>query len=348
MKLRTPRPITVALEGGGALGAFTWGVLERLLDTPTISIEVVSGASAGAMNAAIVAQGLAIGGPLEAKRQLEAFWRRIAADASVPTLSLGRIAVARQLMAPVMRSMLQSSAMPAPTGSFNPLRALVADMLDPVALCRHEAPRIVVSATCVRTGKPELFTNEEISVDVLLASACLPTFFAPVVIEGEAYWDGAFSSNPPLRPLIEAGAPSDVIIVRTAPLERAVLPRTGLEVQDRAIEIAFGAALRNELRSLAVAQRLLRHVPILSTALRRLRNARIHAIGADDEMTSLPSGSHLDTTWSFLSRMRTLGNETAAAWLETKLDAVGRISTVPASLYEGARLPDLLWPSRNL
>jgi NTE family protein len=329
-----PWPVTVALEGGGAHGAFTWGVLERLLDEPRLRIEVLSGASAGAMNAAMVAQGLAIDGPKEAKRQLDAFWRRVADDARMFALPFGGwTELAQRWLSPLVESMNLAR-------SINPLRSILADLLDPSALRRPAAPRIVVSATSVRTGEGRLFTNHDITVDTLLASSCLPTLFATVLIEGEAYWDGGFSSNPPLRPLIEAGTPSDVIIIRTTPLERHAVPSTSRDVTERANELTFGTALRQELRSLAVAQRSLRLLPVLPTTLRRLRDARIHIIGADAEFCSLPAGSRLDTAWSFLTRMRTLGNEAAQSWLADNLGSVGRRSTIATSLFEGPRLAD--------
>jgi NTE family protein len=331
---QAPTRVTLALEGGGALGAFTWGVLERLLDARSLRIEVVSGASAGAMNAAMLAQGLSGGSVEEAKRCLKAFWRGVALDEPFP------IPLTRRLLPSFMESAWQDASLLL-CPNFNPLRAIVTGLLDPTALSSAAAPRIVVSATSVRTGKARFFGNSEITPDVLLASSCLPTVFAPVLIDGEAYWDGGFSSNPPLWPLIEAGAPSDIIIIRTAPLERPNAPLTRQDVRERANEIAFGAPLRQELRSLASAQRALRYVPLLPSRLRRLRNARIHMIGADADFSSLPSGSYLDTSWSFFSRMRALGNRTAEAWLETNLPAIGRASTVPASQFAAASVPEL-------
>jgi NTE family protein len=337
--MRSPYPVTIALEGGGSFGAFTWGVLERLLDVPALRIEVVSGASAGAMNAAMMVQGLSIAGPQQAKRELERFWRRVAAESVDLAFSFrGWMDIAGRLFAETMR---RNGLRPQPAFTVNPLRAILDDLLDVASFRQPHAPRLVVSATRVRTGESRLFTNDEIGVDVLLGSACLPTLFPTVQIGGEAYWDGGFSSNPPLRPLIEAGAPSDVIIVRTTPLERPDIPSTGAEVAARTTELAFGAALRQELRSLAVAQRMLKPVPFLPMALARLRDARIHMIGAEAEFRSLPTGRRLETTWSFLSTMRGLGNEAATAWLSANLESIGRRSTIAPSLFEGSRLDEL-------
>jgi NTE family protein len=317
------------------------GGLERLLDTPELRIEVLSGASAGAMNAAMVTQGLSVGGPEAAKEQLERFWRRVAIDAHLLAPSFGGWAeFVHRLMSPLVASMQRSGVSYMLPKGRNPLKVILQDVLDTGAFRRAEAPRIVVSATSVRTGEGKLFTNDQITVDTLLASSCLPMLFPPVFIEGEAYWDGGFSANPPIQPLIEAGAPSDVIVVRTTPLQRPPVPLTTREITDRTNELAFGTGLRDELRSLVVTQRSLRHIPIGATTLRRLRDVRLHMIGADAEFMSLPAGSHLDIAGSFLARMRSLGNEAANDWLGQNLKFVGERSTVPTSLFEGPRLPD--------
>ena len=256
------RPVTLALQGGGALGAFSWGVLDRLLDEPRLRIAVASGASAGAMNAAMLVQGLATGGRAEAKRLLEALWRRVAVAAGSPDFDgvawlrpfLGAFGPMADALRHAARELPPSRL--APHGP-NPLRGVLDGLLDPAVFGTARAPTLVVSATRLRTGEARLFWDAEVSADVLLASACLPQIFPPVDIEGEAYWDGGYASNPPLRPLIEAGAPADVILVPTAPMERLEPPHGAADIRERSAEIAFGTALRLELRSLAMAQRLL-------------------------------------------------------------------------------------------
>jgi NTE family protein len=335
-----PVPVTLALQGGGALGAFSWGVLDRLLDEPGLRIGAVSGASAGAMNAAMLAQGLATGGPGGAKRLLEAFWRRVAvASGSADLGADGLLLPFAGLVAPVADALRQAARGLARTQinplGLNPLRGVLDGLLDPSAFGTEGAPTLVVSATRVRTGEARLFRDAEVTADVLLASACLPQLFPAVEIAGEAYWDGGYAANPPVRALVEAGAPADLVLVRTTPVERPDSPAGAAEVAERADEMAFGVALRQELRSLAVAQRLLADLPPEATpgTLARLCGARLHAIGAEEAFRALRAGSHRDASWGFLREMRDLGRAAAERWLATDLAEVGVRSTMDLSAF---------------
>jgi NTE family protein len=337
-------PVTLALQGGGSLGAFTWGVLDRLLDEPAIRVGAVSGASAGAMNAAMLAQGLAAGGPGEAKRLLEAFWRRVAVAAGSPDAAGILLPFAAGMMAPVADALRQaarglSRIQVNPLG-LNPLRGVLDGLLDPSAFGRPGAPTLVVSATRVRTGEARLFRDAEVTAEALLASACLPQVFPAVEIGGEEYWDGGYASNPPLRALVEAGAPADILLVRTTPVERPDPPVGGAAVAERADEMAFGAALRQELRSLALAQRSLADLPSAPQGgvLARLRDARLHAIGAEEEFRALRTGSQRDASWGFLRSMRDLGRAAGERWLHEHLACVGVRSTMDLSGFAGPSL----------
>jgi NTE family protein len=336
-------PVTLALQGGGALGAFSWGVLDRLLEERRLDIAVVSGASAGAMNAAMLVQGLATGGPAQARHLLEAFWRRVAVTAG--SLDLGRVdwlGALGGMFGPIASAFGHATISALPPG-MNPLRGVLDGLFDPSAFGKRGAPTLIVSATRVRTGEARLFRDSEVTTEVLLASACLPQLFAPVDIEGEPYWDGGYASNPPLRPLIEAGAPADVILIRTTPAERPEPPHGTADIRERAAEIAFGTALRQELRSLAVAQRLLAELPAPpppGSALARLREARLHLIGAEEAFRALPRGSALNANWDALRRLRDLGRERAGHWLGENLDAVGRRPTLDLEGFASA-LEDL-------
>lgn len=340
-----PRAVTVALQGGGALGAFSWGVLDRLLDEPRLRIAVASGASAGAMNAAMLVQGLASGGTAEAKRLLEAFWRRVAVAAGSPDLDGADWLCPFGGIFGAVAEALRNSAvglLPAPPAPMrlNPLRGVLDGLLDPSFFGEDGAPALVVSATLVRTGEARLFRNAEVTAAVLLASACLPEFFEPVEIEGEIYWDGGYASNPPLRPLIEAGAPADVIIVPTGPRDRPAPPQGVAGIRERASAITFDTALRRELRSLATAQRLLAELPDApppGSALARLSEARPHMIGAEEAFRALPSGSARDARWGSLRRLRDLGRDSAGRWLDENFAAIGARSTIDlAGLAEPA------------
>jgi NTE family protein len=332
--------VTLALQGGGSVGAFGWGVLERLLDVPGLHIACVSGASAGAMNAALLVQGLATGGPEEAKRLLETFWRRVAVASGSPDIGAlrqffpfgGMVAEAlRQTTKSLGRHQLN------PLG-LNPLRSVLDGLFDPSVFGREGAPTLIVSATRVSTGEARLFRDAEVTAEVLLASACLPHLFPAVEIDGEPYWDGGFASNPPLRPLIEAGAPSDILLVRTTPVIRPDAPASPAAIIERTEEMTFTAALRQELRSLALAQRVLADMPATTGILARLRDARLHAIGAEEAFRALKLGSHHDPSWDFLQRMRHLGHDAAARWIATDLPSVGRCSTVNLDGFAGAAL----------
>ena len=320
--------ITLGLQGGGAHGAFEWGVLDRLLDVAELEIGTVSGVSAGAMNAAMLVQGLATGGPEQAKRLLREFWRRVAAAGGSLDLELTPWPWSLSGAVEMFR---RTSKVPPPLGmalGVNPLHGILDGLLDPSAFGRPGAPTLVVAATHVRTGAARLFRDTEVTADALVASACLPQLFPAVEIDGEAYWDGGYSSNPPLRPLIEAGAPSDIILVRTAPLERPELPRNARDIQQRTNELAFGAALNEELRSLAFAQRLLADMPEVPPALARLRDARLHVIVAEDAFRDMPGHGAFDPNWGFLRDLHRLGVQTAEQWLSDNLAAVGARGTV--------------------
>ncbi|MGG5819542.1 patatin-like phospholipase family protein [Falsiroseomonas sp. HW251] len=333
------QPITLALQGGGSLGAFGWGVLDRLLDTPDLRFEVVSGASAGAMNAAMLVQGLAIGGPAEAKRLLEIFWRRVAVISGSPDLPTAWLSPFGYMVSPMADALRQTTRRLTqrevnPLG-LNPLRTVLDGLFDPAALRLEGAPRLVVSATRVSTGEARLFQGEEVTPEVLLASACLPQLFPAVEIDGEPYWDGGFASNPPLRPLIEAGAPPDILLVRTTPVARPGVPIGATAILERTEEMTFGAALRQELRSLALAQRVLEDHSEAWGVLARLRDARLHVIGAEQEFRALKTGSHQDASWAFLHSMRELGHEAADRWLATDRAGVGVRSTLDLSQFRG-------------
>ncbi len=330
---QAPHDITLALEGGGALGAFTWGVLERLLEEPSLRIRVVSGSSAGAMNGAMLVQGLARGGPDHARDLLTTFWHRVAiASGSVPGPSAWLAAFSAPMLSAVQKAGSALGA-PGPTAfTINPLRGILSELLPTPLFGQPGTPELVVAATLVRTGEARLFRDAEIRIDTLLASACLPLIFPAVVIEGEAYWDGGYSSNPPVRPLIEAGCPPDLLIVRTTPDERLLPPHGAAAVKDRLSEITFGNPLRAELHSLALAQNALAGVADLPPTLARLRDARIHMISpAPGEALSASDALH--PSWPLLSNQRQRGYVAAETWLTEHFSSLGLRATFPVEVY---------------
>jgi NTE family protein len=256
---RDPILVDLALQGGGSHGAFTWGVLDRLLEEPWLGIDGISGTSAGAMNAAVLVDGHAKGGAEGARTALENFWRRVSEAARFSPLRrgpldviLGRwtldsspIYVAMDLM-----SRLLSPYDLNPMGN-NPLRAILAETIDFERLAR--APmKLFITATNVRTGRGRVFKNNAVTPDVLLASACLPTMFQAVEIDGEPYWDGGYSGNPTITPLIRECKSRDTILVQINPVERERSPRSASEILNRLNEVSFNAVLLKELRMIAL------------------------------------------------------------------------------------------------
>src|SRR3984957_6656592 len=260
---REPCLVDLVLQGGGSHGAFTWGVLDRLIEEPWLRIDAISGTSAGAMNAALVADGWTQGGSEGGRAALEAYWRRVSHAAAFSpmqrspldrlmgrwTLDTSPAYVAMDLMA---RGLSPYDLNPL---GFNPLRAILDESIYFGRLAR--APiRLFITATNVRTGRGRIFRNAEITADVLLASACLPTMFQAIEIDGEHYWDGGYSGNPTLTPLVRESDAHDTILVQINPRERPDTPRTASEILDRLNEISFNSPLMKELRMIALLRQV--------------------------------------------------------------------------------------------
>lgn len=266
-------PLGLALPGGGSWGAYAWGVLDALLACPDLPITQLSGTSAGAINAAIVASALAQGSREQARSALASFWHGIADPASADVL--------RALMGPLGRLwrsslndwLLSNAALQHPVAhalGANPLRTIVAEHVDIEAIRSGDAPALFVTLTSVRTGLPRVVSNEEMSIDALLASACLPHLFAPVEIAGEAYWDGGYSGNPSLWPLLESGLSADLLLVQLTPDRVEQLPLDGPAIRRRVGEIVFHASLASELRAVHRLRDAGVRGPIARTRLHRV------------------------------------------------------------------------------
>jgi NTE family protein len=332
--------VDLALQGGGAHGAFTWGVLDRLLEEPWISFDGISGTSAGAMNAVVMADGLTAGGPEGARAALEAFWRRVSDAAQLSPLRRGPLEILTGTWtldySPVFAVMDIAARVLSPYDTnpmgTNPLRRILADSVDFARLTT--APiKLFVTATNVRTGKGHIFRNADLTPDVLLASACLPTMFQAVEIEGEPYWDGGYSGNPSMSPLIRECTASDTILVQINPIERPGTPRSAREIHNRLNEIAFNSVLLKELQAGALLRR--------ATDPGKGENAvwanmRLHRI-ASDVMLDLGYSSKLIAEWSFFCMLRDEGRKAAAAFLDAHGADLGVRSTldIDALLTEG-------------
>jgi NTE family protein len=330
------RRIRVALQGGGSHGAFTWGVLDRLLQDPTLRIEAASGASAGAMNAAMLVHGCAAGGRAGARELLRRFWQRVANAAAGRQLDADPDAGSPFQFAAALSGLLGGAAGPirAPLPAGQPdgagaqlLRDVLDGLIDPQQLGGSSVPRLIVAATRVRTGQARLFRDAEVTEEALLASACLPDLFPPVVIDGEALWDGGFSMNPPVQALAEDGRDCDILIVRLTPERRDDVPRTRREVAERATELAFAAPLQAELMALAAAERAAQPARRFPRFMRG-PEIRLHMIAADQALGGLPGRSRMDTGWPFLRRLFLAGRETAEHWLAHHRHELGRRGSV--------------------
>ena len=328
------RTVNLALQGGGAHGAFTWGVLDQLLDDERIIVEGLSATSAGAMNAAVFTYGYAMGGRAGAKTALAQFWRRISEAAMRGPLQpswLDRIMGNRSLEfspAFVFADLMTRLFSPYEFNVFdvNPLRDVLEATVDFAALREHACPiKLFLSATNVRTGKVRVFERTEICADRVLASGCLPFLFRAVEIEGEHYWDGGYMGNPAIFPLIYNCDSRDVVIVHINPLEREELPRTAMEIHNRINEISFNSSLMREMRAISFVTSLIDSGAICANQLKRML---VHSIAADDVMRELGVSSKLNADWDFLLYLRDAGRARAKAWIEASFDRLGRESTI--------------------
>jgi NTE family protein len=327
---REPVLVDLALQGGGSHGAFTWGVLDRLIEEPWLRIEAISGTSAGAMNAALVADGWSQGGAAGARAALEAYWRRVSQAAAFSPLQrspldrlMGRWTLDTS-PAYVMMDMMARVISPYdlnPLG-LNPLRTILAENIDFGRLAR--APiKLFITATNVRTGRGRIFRNAEITADVLLASACLPTMFQAIEIDGDPYWDGGYAGNPTLTPLMRESDANDTILVQINPRERPETPRTANEILNRLNEISFNSPLMKELRMIA----LLREVADPGHGEgARWAGMRTHRI-MSETLADFGASSKLNAEWEFVSLLKEEGRKSADAFLTAHGEDVGKNST---------------------
>ena len=330
--------INLALQGGGAHGAFTWGVLDRLLEEPEIEIAAISGTSAGALNGAALKAGLLRGGREAARENLDWFWGEID---KADDLHLGQwLTFWPDLMLRTMRAFIPPGAIdglshlvsPYDYGPFyaDPLRK-IAESLHFDHVCSPQGPALFVSATNVRTGKIRVFSGAEIGVDALMASACLPTLFRTVEIEDpatgrrEAYWDGGYSGNPALFPLFDAALPNDIVIVNINPLVRDTLPRSASEILNRVNEISFNSSLLRELRAINFVRRLIADGKRPEGAM---KDVYVHMIADDRVMTGLGVDTKFLPTTGLLAELKTAGRRAAARFLREHGGQINRAGSV--------------------
>jgi len=327
------KTVSLALQGGGAHGAFTWGVLDYLLEDGRLAIEAITGASAGALNAVVLFEGWLEGGADGARAQLRQFWKRVSLDGVLSPIQ--RTLFDRFLnywsadRSPAHLWVDAWSRMASPYVlnplDINPLRDALNGLInfDRVRACTDA--KLFVAATNVWSGKIRVFTGPELAVDHVLASACLPMIFKAVEIEGEPYWDGGYSGNPALYPLFYETQTDDILLVQINPIERRSTPRTAREIQNRMTEITFNANLLHELRAVGFVTRLIDEGKLSTKDYKRVLMHRIHGGEKLDEFTA---SSRLNPRWEFFKELKDLGRAAARNWLAENYQAIGRESTL--------------------
>ncbi|CEK10573.1 patatin-like phospholipase family protein [Legionella hackeliae] len=315
---KKPVLIDLALQGGGAHGAYTWGVLDRLLEEPKLRIEGISGTSAGSMNAAVLASAYLSQGPEGARAALEAFWQRVseAGRFSLFHRSFWDILAGNWTLdnSPLFMGFDLASRIFSPydlnPAAFNPLKEILNQSINFDELAKTPI-KLFITATNVRTGRGRVFRNHEITSEVLLASACLPTLFQAIEIDGEAYWDGGYTGNPTITPLVKECLSSDTILVQINPVERAGTPRTAREILNRLNEVSFNSSLMKELRMIAILKQV---GGVVKGEGERWAKMRIHRI-TSNKMVELGYSSKLNAEWSFFSMLRDEGRAMAESFL---------------------------------
>lgn len=323
--------INLALQGGGAHGAFTWGVLDRLLEEPWLEVAAVSGSSAGALNAAALKSGWSTGGREGARAALRVLWTRVAGVRDLRNMgwyravmpSVGMFAQAAEAMMPLSPVDLASRVFsPYDFGPFwrNPLEPVV-NAFDLAEVCAETGPRLVVAATNVRTGKLKVFQGAEVTYQAILASAALPTLFRAVEIDGEAYWDGGYAANPALFPFYDPDLPDDILIVSINPMRRDEVPTSATAIVNRINEISFNAALLRDLRAIAFVKRLIAEGSVKRGAM---KDVRVHLIADDDLMTSLTVRTKVTPTPLLIDTLHAAGRRAATKFLTAHQQDLGK------------------------
>lgn len=337
MRNRRAQPISLALQGGGSHGAFTWGVLDRLLEEDRLDIEGISGASAGAMNAVVLAHGLINGGREGARQALSEFWGAVAGSMPLDPLearaSEDLDGVGNGDPSPLLKFMLSMSRYYSPYElnplNLNPLRDIIGRQIDFDRLRRECPIRLFIATTQARTGKLRIFENHELSEAVLLASACLPALHQAIEIDGEEYWDGGYSANPAMFPLLTRCRARDILVVMLHPLVQPAGPKTAQAIWNRVTELSFSATFLREMQAIAYLKRRAEQSWLaLGWMDRRMRRVNFHLIEAEELMTRLSTSSKLNVHHTFLSFLRDQGRNQVTLWLERHYSSIGARSSV--------------------
>lgn len=327
-----PKSIDLALQGGGSHGAFTWGVLERLLEDDRIKIEALCGTSAGAMNAAMLAYGMQQGGRQGAIDLLRRFWKKISDQQNFallqPSAADRLYGNGNMHYSPLYWFFNALSKVYSPyqlnPQDINPLKDILLELIDFDKLRSCKVTKLFVCATNVKTSRAKVFNLKEISINALLASACLPYVFKAVEINGEHYWDGGFMGNPPIFPLIDNTNSEDILLIQINPIEIDKVPTSAEEITDRMNELSFNSSLMHEMRRVNFVSKMLERGFDMDGVVRKLF---IHNINPQKEMAKLGVSSKLNADWHFINQLRMTGREMAQNWLDQNYDKIGKEST---------------------
>lgn len=337
------KTINLALQGGGSHGAFTWGVLDEFLRDGRIHFDSITATSAGSMNAAIMLYGIHKGGRDGGREYLEKFWKRVSkAGSCFNPLGQFNSKYFETFFPWFPKSLLNNAAginylenigqTVSPYKSnplnLNPLRDILKDMIDFEEKWDGFKGTVFISATNVALGQSRVFKNEEITLDVLLASACLPYLFQAVEIDGDHYWDGGYTGNPALWPLFYESEIRDLLIVHVNPIYRPELPKEAYEIENRINEVTFNESLLSELRAIQFVQKLIEKDMLKDEFKDRYKDVRLHAIRAEHTMRQAGVSSKFDTSWDFLTSLRDAGREVAKKWLKENFDKIGVTGSV--------------------
>lgn len=333
--------VNLALQGGGAHGAFTWGVLDRIFEDGRLEIAAISGTSAGAMNAVAAADGLMRGGADGAREALERFWRTMSEAARFSPIQrqpydvlMGNWSLDHS---PTYHMFDALTRMVSPYQSnplnINPLIEVLEECVDFDRVRSCDIMKVFVSATNVETGRVMVFDRGRLTPDMVMASACLPHLFHAVEIDGVPYWDGGFMGNPALFPLYSGSDCADIVVVQINPVERKGVPRTAQEIADRINEISFNASLLRELRAIDFVRRLIEEGKLSEDDYRKVR---VHIIENQEVLKPLGASSKVNAEWRFLTHLRDLGRDTADGWLADTFDDIGVRSSVDLrAMFQG-------------
>ena len=332
-----PKRINLALQGGGAFGAFSWGVLDHLLDDGRLEIEGITGASAGAVNAVMLADGLARGGREEARKRLADFWRAASLGGGLPDLqrkAIDRLFSFMPLEDSPMGIWFKAVSQYLSPYDFNPLninplKELIERFVDFDAIRKSPTPQLFVSATNVQTGRLRIFPHEKIDANVILASACLPLLFRAVEIDGVPYWDGGYLGNPSIFPLFRTTQTEDVLLIQINPVVRHATPTSSRDIMSRLNEITFNSPLMGELRAIEFVTRLIDQGRLTrGLGPGKYRRINMHRIALDSSAKQFTADGRLNTDYDFFEMLRTNGKRAARRFLDAHFDDIGVRGTV--------------------